>query len=168
MLYFIAVLIGDGNRITPAIMQEEAEATAQQGLRDPLAGNFGYQLRRASVQMMAGLAAALEETGLRVTEASVLLVIHANPGASQSDIGRLLGIRRANMAPLAGTLELRGLIARAPVDGRSHALRTTDAGAALAERAKAITLRHEARLTEGLDRAAAAIVLAHLRGLRAG
>ena len=39
-----------------------------------------------------------------------LLVIEANPSITESEIGRLLTIKRANMAPLAALLTSRGLV----------------------------------------------------------
>ena len=56
------------------------------------------------------------------SEASVLLVIEANPNISQSEIGRMLEIAGANMAPLISRLQKRELIERQSVDGRSHGL----------------------------------------------
>ena len=67
---------------------------------DPLTNYPGYLLRRASAAAMANLAKRLKKLNLSPTEATILNVIDANPNANQSDIGRLLDIARANMAPL--------------------------------------------------------------------
>ena len=64
------------------------------------------------------------------------MVIESNPNISQSEIGRMLDIAGANMAPLVGRLEKRELLERRPVDGRSHGLQLTAAGRALNLRAK--------------------------------
>jgi DNA-binding MarR family transcriptional regulator len=98
-------------------------------MENPLSDLPGYELRRASLFAMGELGALFAARDLRVTEVSVLLVIGENSGASQSDIGRLLGIKRANMAPLCARLEQRELIRRLPMDGRSHGLALTDEGA---------------------------------------
>lgn len=98
-------------------------------LHDPVADRLGYQLRRASSVMMADLGAALAEEGLRPVEATILILIGANPGCTQSDLGRTLGIKRANMVPLIAGLGEKGMVAKAPVDGRSQALSLTEAGA---------------------------------------
>jgi DNA-binding MarR family transcriptional regulator len=68
------------------------------------------------------LARALEKHGVRPVEASVLMVVESMPGTTQSEIGRLLSIKRANMTPLVAKLEARGLVRRERVDGRSHGL----------------------------------------------
>lgn len=111
----------------------------------PLADLLGYQLRRLSLMTMADLTAALEPLGIRPTESSVLFTIAGRPGVTQSEIGRALAIKRANMAPLIAGLEAQDLIARAPMDGRSQALKLTDKGAALHRRAQEITMEHERR-----------------------
>ncbi len=90
---------------------------------NPLEQLLGYQLRRASQAMMADLGAELAELELRVTEMSVLLVIDENPDITQSEIGRVLAIQRANMVPLTTQLERRGLIRRGATIGRAQALR---------------------------------------------
>lgn len=131
---------------------------------DPLKNYPGYLLRRASTAAMADLAKRLEALGLRPTEATVLQIIDANPDATQSDIGRLLEIASANMAPLVARLEGRDLIEREAVDGRSHGLALTAAGRALTIRVKKAVAEHEAAL---LDKIPAAQRSAFLKGLRA-
>ena len=102
---------------------------------DPLEKRLGYLLRRASAANMAELGAALAPLDLRPAEASILLAIDANPGCTQSDVGRLLGIQRANMAPLISALARRNLISKARIDGRTQSLALTPEGAEMAERA---------------------------------
>lgn len=104
------------------------DASKFSSLVDPVAGRLGYALRRASLVMMADLSSELTELALSPVEATVLLVVNANPGCTQADIGRLLGIKRANMVPLIAALASRDLVTKAPVDGRSHALEVTPAG----------------------------------------
>jgi DNA-binding MarR family transcriptional regulator len=81
---------------------------------------------------MNGLVDRLAPLELTPTEASVLVVVGANAGISQSEIGRLLGIASANMAPLIGRLEQRLLIERSPLDGRSFGVQLTRRGEAAA------------------------------------
>ena len=97
-------------------------------LIDPVASHLGYLARRASAAMMANLGNALAPLGLRPVEATILLLIAANPGCSQSDAGRLLGIKRANMVPLMAGLLARGLVRKSAGDGRTYALSLTTAG----------------------------------------
>ncbi|HKX55834.1 MAG TPA: helix-turn-helix domain-containing protein, partial [Xanthomonadales bacterium] len=92
---------------------------------DPLENYPGYSLRRASAAAMARLARRFAKLDLRPTDASVLMVIDANPNITQSEISRMLDIASANMAPLVSRLADRGLVERLPVDGRSHGLALT-------------------------------------------
>jgi DNA-binding MarR family transcriptional regulator len=124
-------------------------------MRDPLKSYPGYLLRRASSALTAELTRRLADLDLRIAEMSVLLLVGANPGITQSELGRLLDIQRANMTPLAVRLRDRGLITRQAVDGRSQGLALTGAGTGLASQARAIAEHFEHEL---VDR-----VPAHLR-----
>jgi len=97
-------------------------------MRDPLQNSPGYSLRRASNAMMGELARRLAAMDLRMTDASVLMMIEANPKITASKIGRALDIQRANMVPLLKRLEEAGLVTRAPIDGKSQGLTLTSAG----------------------------------------
>ena len=105
---------------------------------DPLKDLPGYALRRVSAGIMARLAARLSRLDLRPAEATVLLVIGASPGVIQSEVGRLLGIASANMAPLVARLADRELIVREAVDGRSQGLTLSEAGRRIAQKARKI------------------------------
>jgi DNA-binding MarR family transcriptional regulator len=113
---------------------------------DLLDDMLGYHLRRLSVKVMADLSASLEPQKLTPADASILFVIGANAGMTQSEVGKALGIFRANMAPLVGRLVQRGFIERRTIDGRSHALKLTAAGVAACRQAKAAVRTHEDRL----------------------
>lgn len=134
-------------------------------LVDPLGDYPGYTLRRASAGAIQRLARRLESLELRVSEASVLLVIEANPNTTQSEIGRLLDIAGANMAPLMRGLDERKLIDRSPVDGRSHALRLTDSGRTLSQKARKIFKAHEEELVLKIPAADRGAFLRALRAL---
>jgi DNA-binding MarR family transcriptional regulator len=118
----------DGKRGT------EIEGT---GLASPLDTLLGYRLRRASMAMMADLLSALQPLGLSAGEASFLILVGANPACRQSDVGRTLEIKRANMTPLVARMKARGLVTDAPIDGRSRSLTLTGDGAALRDKALA-------------------------------
>ncbi len=115
-------------------------------LSDPLINLPGYALRRISAAFMGRFAARLAGLDLRPTEASVLLVIAANSGATQSEIGRLLGIASANLAPLAARLVKRDLIIRQAVDGRSQGLTLSVAGRRIAQKVRKVIDELEADL----------------------
>ena len=131
-------------------------------LDTPLDRRLGYQLRRASAAVLADLARSLGDLDLKPTEASVLLVIGGDSGITQSEIGRLLAIQRANMAPIAAMLTKRGLVERTRADGRSQGLRLSEAGAATAAEVEQRIDAHEARFLPDLppqDRAALVALL---------
>lgn len=130
---------------------------------NPLDGLLGYQLRRASTAILADLAHSLADLRLRPTEASVVLLIAANPSITQSEIGRILGIQRANMAPIAAMLTERGVIDRSRADGRSHPLRLSEAGRALSGEIHARIATHEARFLRDLPPTERAALVATLR-----
>ncbi len=112
-------------------------------LKNPLDARLGYQLRRASVVMMADLARRLSELGLTTTEASILVLASANPTMIQTEMAQSLGIKRANMVPLiAGLIEMKAIV-REPVDGRSNTMRVTPSGVQLAKAAQRHMREHE-------------------------
>ena len=115
-------------------------------MRDPLPSFPGYALRRAANATAAELAARLAETGLRQSDVSVLILIGENPMVTASQIGRALDIQRANMVPLLKRLEDQGLIARAPIDGKSQGLDLTAAGKARLGEARRVVEAFEREL----------------------
>ena len=116
------------------------------------------------MDVMAKLAARLTTLDLRPSEATVLMVIDANPGVTQSEIGRLLDIARANMAPLTARLATRKLIVRQSAGGRSHGLTLSDTGRRLTRKARRIVADLEGEL---MERIPAAQRSAFLRALKA-
>ena len=135
---------------------------------DPLKSLPGYALRRASATSMATLSRELAPVKLRPSEATVLLVIEANPEITQAEIGQALDIAGANMAPLVGRLAERELIERRPVDGRSQGLRLTESGRGLLQRVKRIMQAHEEKLLAKIPRPQRAVFLECLRALWSG
>ena len=95
---------------------------------DPLIRFPGYALRRAANATAAELSARLAALDLRQSDASLLLLVAVNPGATSSALGRALGVERANMVPLLKRLDAAGLIGREAIDGKSQGLRLTPAG----------------------------------------
>lgn len=146
-----------------AVMSKAEESQAPES--DPFGALLGYHLRRLSVIAMADLTESLAPLGLKPADASVLFMIGSNSRLTQSDIGRALGILRANMAPLIAALVKRGLVEREPVDGRSQALCLTPAGQAIRRQAWRSTKAHEARMFGTLTPAAHTRMVAQLRTL---
>ncbi|MBN2791435.1 MAG: MarR family transcriptional regulator [Desulfuromonadales bacterium] len=127
--------------------------------------NIGYLLRRASTVAMVELAKRLKALDLRPTEATVLLSIDANPNATPSELGRLLAIASANMAPLIARLEVRKLIEREPMDGRSHALSLTPDGLEIIKQIQRIVTEHETDLLDNIPVSARKAILTGLRAI---
>jgi DNA-binding MarR family transcriptional regulator len=94
----------------------------------PIADFPGFLLRMATAAAMSRLTNSLAELDLRIPEASILVVIHANPGCPQNEIGRALNIVSANLTPILHRLEKRGLVKRTPIDGRTNAIDLTHEG----------------------------------------
>ena len=115
---------------------------------DPLVGLPGYALRRAANAMMAELGERLAGEGLRVSDATVLMLAGDGARPTASDIGKALDIRRANMVPLLDRLEAAELIAREPIDRKSLAIVLTEAGEAKLVRVRLIIAAFERGLLE--------------------
>jgi DNA-binding MarR family transcriptional regulator len=115
---------------------------------DVLANVPGYALRRASTAMLLEFSALLQPLGLRPTEASILVLITANPKITQSALGQAIGVQRANMTPLIARLEECGYLARIEVDGRSFGLDLTPPGAQISVQAQEAIATHQQRIFE--------------------
>jgi DNA-binding MarR family transcriptional regulator len=115
---------------------------------DTLHGHFGYFIRRLQVWVFQDFIRTLAPIDIRPAQYSVLIVIAANPGLSQSDLADTLGIERARLVRLLDKLEKRGLTQRlaSRTDRRSHALKLTPDGQKTLKRAKALAAEHEARI----------------------
>jgi DNA-binding MarR family transcriptional regulator len=117
-------------------------------LRDPLAELPGYALRRAANAMMAELSTRLAKIDLRISDASVLLILNGAESLTSSDIGRTLDIQRANMVPLLNRLDAAGLIERRPLDRKSVAIVLSAAGEAKLHEVRKITATFEDELLQ--------------------
>lgn len=106
---------------------------------------MGYQLRRASAVVMADLSDTLRPYDFKPASASVLVMIAESPKITPSQLGRLLNIKRSNMAPITNELETSELVSRVAIDGRSHGLVVTSEGQELVDRIQASILAHEQR-----------------------
>lgn len=121
-------------------------------MHDPLPRYPGYALRRAANAMAAELARRLDAVGLRQVDASVLILIGANPDVTASALGRQLDIQRANMVPLLKGLEDAGYLQRNPLDGKSQGLMLTATGEAAMAQARDLIEAFEAELLARIPR----------------
>jgi DNA-binding MarR family transcriptional regulator len=136
-------------------------------LKDPLEDLLSYQLRRAAFVTLSSLSEAFGRLELTPTEAIVIRFVHANPGCTQAEIGRALGVKRTNMVPIANGLMTRGLIERTAADGRSHSLYLTKTGNELHRKIAKASLDHEQRFFGDTPAATRQILMQTFRSLRA-
>lgn len=120
------------------------------GVLDDLAG---YHMRRASTVFASDFSQAIAGTGMRQVLFGILAVIEANPGINQGNVGRALGILRANMVGLVNELVDRGLVLReiASDDRRAFSLTLTKAGKAMVAQCLKRIFAHEAKLLSDLS-----------------
>lgn len=140
-----------------------------EGISNPVAGKLGYMMRRVSVMMMADLSARLAGFDLSPVEATVLIVISANPGCTQAEISRLLAIKRANVVALIAALQKKEFLTKTHLDGRSHALNLTASGEAARNDAVEAIEAQERMIANFLDdkeRGDLSHALSHLLRLR--
>ncbi len=114
--------------------------------------HLGYFIRRAQVWVFQDIIRSLKSLDISPAQYSVLLVIDANPGLSQAELARTLGIQRARMVRVLHRLDKRGLTRRlqSSDDGRMYSLRLTQKGQETLRRAQLSAEQHEARLIERL------------------
>ena len=74
--------------------------------------HLGYFIRRLQVWVFQDFIRTLAPIDIRPAQYSVLVVIAANPGLSQSDLADRLGIERARLVRVLDKLEKRGLTQR--------------------------------------------------------
>jgi DNA-binding MarR family transcriptional regulator len=113
-----------------------------------LDGHLGYFIRRTQVWIFQDFIRRLSSIDVSPAQFSVLVVISANAGLSQAELGMTLGIERARLVRMLHKLEERGLTQRLPssADARRHELRLTREGQRLLTQAKALAAQHEAGL----------------------
>ena len=118
-----------------------------------LPGLLGYNLRRAQVAVFQHFTEMVGASELTPGQFGVLVVIDANPGLSQTQLGNALGIDRSTVVAVIDRLEARGLVARqpAPNDRRSHALHLSDSGKATLRRLTERVRAHEHEIARHLS-----------------
>jgi DNA-binding MarR family transcriptional regulator len=127
--------------------------------------HLGYFIRRLQIWVFQDFMRALARVDIRPAQYSVLVVVDANPGLSQSDIAEFLGIERARLVHLLDRLEKRGLTERraSPKDRRSHALYLTREGQRALKKIKSLAAEHEAQLAAKLGPAKRQLLIETLR-----
>jgi DNA-binding MarR family transcriptional regulator len=130
-----------------------------------LKDRVGYFVRRLQVWIFQDFLRTLRSAQIRPAQYSVLVLIAANPGLSQSDLADALGIERARLVRLLDGLERRGstIRLRSTSDRRSHALFLTSEGRKLLDRIEVLVARHERHVVDRLGAARRAKLIRLLR-----
>lgn len=121
----------------------------------------GYHLRRAFGAFAADFANAMQGTGMRQVLIGILAVVEGSPGINQGAVGRVLGIKRANMVSLINELVDMKLIARVvdTADRRAFSLTITDSGRAMLSDCLARIEAHERAMLAGFSDSERAMLL---------
>ncbi|HXP74797.1 MAG TPA: MarR family transcriptional regulator [Stellaceae bacterium] len=118
-----------------------------------LSSLLGYNLRRAQVAVFQNFTEMVGTSELTPGQFGVLVVIDANPGLSQTQLGNALGIDRSTVVAVIDRLESRGLVTRqpSPHDRRSHALHLSENGRATLSRLTERVRTHEREIVRQLS-----------------
>jgi DNA-binding MarR family transcriptional regulator len=94
---------------------------------------IGFNLRVSQEASFRAFARRVGQKGLRPGRFAAMMVIHNNPGISQSALSRAIARDKSSVTPLIQDLDRRGLVDRRPslTDGRSVTLALTAAGEAM-------------------------------------
>jgi DNA-binding MarR family transcriptional regulator len=108
----------------------EAAAEEPQFRLGALEGYIGFNLRLAQEASFQAFARRTGETDLRPARFAILVLIHENPGISQTELGAAAGRDKSTLTPALADLERRGLVNRTRMahDRRSYALTLTREG----------------------------------------
>ena len=113
---------------------------------------LGYALRRAQVRIFMAFHEATRGLDITPPRFTALVIIGSNPGISQSDLGKVLGIARSGAMLMTDWFGERGLAERRrrPGDERAWGLHLTAKGEELTENLQRKLLRLDRKHTPGL------------------
>jgi len=119
---------------------------------DLLPGLVGYQLRRAQIETFRHFALNLGDEDMRPGWFGLLIIVANNPGLSQTQLARTLGVDGSTMVAMIDRMEQSGWVARSrsKTDRRSHELHLTDPGAEMLERITPLVRDHDGAITANL------------------
>ena len=134
-----------------------------------LPGLLGYQLRHANLKVVGGFAERIARYDVTAAQFGLLVLVGANPGATQAALARAFGTDRSAMVRLIDRLEAAGLVDRRAREGdrRSNAITLTGSGEALLERLKREVRAFEDAATACLGPEETETLLALLRRINA-
>jgi DNA-binding MarR family transcriptional regulator len=113
---------------------------------------LGYSLRRAQVRMFVAFDDATKGMDMTPPRFTALVIVGANPGLSQSTLGKVLGIARSGAMLMTDWLEGRGLVERRRRDGdaRAWGLYLTAKGEGFSARLERKVVQLDRQRTPGL------------------
>ena len=118
-----------------------------------LPGLLGYQLRLAQLAVFRDFDRHVGPLGVSPGRAGVLALIEANPGVTQSELARAVGLDRSTMVPLLDGFERRGILERRRgADRRTNGLWLTVSGKRLLAQIEKRIEAHEERIASRLSR----------------
>lgn len=127
----------------------------------------GYHVRRAQLSIFADFARSMTGFDLTPGQFGVLALLSANPGLTQSGLGRAIGIERSSVVAVIDRLEKRDLVVRGKADGdrRANALSLSAEGVRLFREASRRVRAHERRIVRGLTPAETRTLIGLLKKL---
>jgi DNA-binding MarR family transcriptional regulator len=137
---------------------------------DLLPGLVGYQLRRAQLSVFGNFADVVGAHNVTPGQFGVLVLIDANRGLNQSELGKAMGVDRSTVVAVIDRLESAGLVVReaAPNDRRSYALKLSDAGDSLLRTLRPLVRAHEDAVAADLSGEERDLLIDLLRRLTSG
>jgi DNA-binding MarR family transcriptional regulator len=127
--------------------------SSRSGADDSLLESFvGYNLRRAAARQRERFRHVFGPYDIRPSQLAILILIKTNSSLRQSQLGKLLDMKRANVVTLLDELQGRCLVERRPATGdrRSYELHLTAKGDRLASRLLALHAKLESDLAHSL------------------
>lgn len=120
------------------------------GLLDKL---LGYHLRRAQSAVFQDFAIRLGHRQITPGQLGLLVLISNNPGVSQTDLARAVGIERSTLGEFINRFESSGFVERrvSTRDRRCHAIHLSTAGRRLLDEILPEVAEHERRLASSLS-----------------
>jgi DNA-binding MarR family transcriptional regulator len=121
----------------------------------PLAGLVGYAVRRVQLALFQDIVNVLQSHKIRPAQFSVMALLEANPGVTQSSLAQALGVDPPRMVNLIHDLEEQGLAlrVRCKQDRRSHGVFLSKKGETLLAELKTLVEASDRHMTHRLSAA---------------
>jgi DNA-binding MarR family transcriptional regulator len=144
----------------------EIPADAEAGELVDLEELIGFELRRTNAASARKFVEILSDLKLKPGQFSILFTAFRSPDQTQASLARILSLDPSSVVPLVDQLERKGYLARLVKNRRSHAIRVTDLGKTVVERAEQRIKDHEQLLVRGLKKVEQRTMLDLLRRMR--